>query len=299
MKLITSYAEEVVTSESIYVASVVRCYSIQVHTTALFSLNMVVSGLTPKVRAPHEVITGLFWIFAMDFSCHRVKLGELMSMEAVIMAHVTEGSCAVGHAFEFLLVNLLGVHVKVVDLITFEKDHSVVRTVWLGTLHCSIQMIRDSRENRRDKFGIVLLQLVLEIAEDHVVQEKELVVVVVWAVLRVHAERSIHMSQMMMVVQFREGFIGQLSLAMETLEQVVTLEEIRNSLLVHGDCIKLYSFTAVKLSTVVQLMLVSFTTRFAFMRMILFMLRWSSKAQRESQTQRKRLNEPHGQQVLW
>lgn len=56
----------------------------------------------------------------------------------------------------------------------------------------------------------------------NVYQEKELVVMVVWAVLRVHAERSVHVSQMMMVIQLREGFIGQLSLAMETLEQVVT-----------------------------------------------------------------------------
>lgn len=46
---------------------------------------------------------------------------------------------------------------------------------------------------------------------------------VVWAVFRVHAECSIHMSQVMMVVQLRESFIRQFSLAMETLEQVVTL----------------------------------------------------------------------------
>lgn len=55
----------------------------------------------------------------MDFSCNGVKLGELMSMEAVIMIHVTEGSCAVGHALEFLFINLLRLHIEVVDLITF------------------------------------------------------------------------------------------------------------------------------------------------------------------------------------
>lgn len=48
---------------------------------------------------------------------------------------------------------------------------------------------------------------------------------VVWAVFRVHAECSIHMSQVMMVVQLRESFIRQFSLAMETLEQVVALVE--------------------------------------------------------------------------
>lgn len=48
---------------------------------------------------------------------------------------------------------------------------------------------------------------------------------VVWAVFRVHAECSVHMSQVMMVVQLRESFIRQLSLAMETLEQVVTFSQ--------------------------------------------------------------------------
>lgn len=67
----------------------------------------------------HEVITALLWIFALDFSCNGVKLGELMSMEAVIMTHVTKGSCAVGHALEFLFINLLRLHIEVVDLITF------------------------------------------------------------------------------------------------------------------------------------------------------------------------------------
>ncbi len=42
-----------------------------------------------------------------------------MTMKAVIMIHVTEGSGAVGHALEFFLINLLGLHIEVVDLITF------------------------------------------------------------------------------------------------------------------------------------------------------------------------------------
>lgn len=44
---------------------------------------------------------------------------------------------------------------------------------------------------------------------------------VVWAFCSVHAECSVHMSQVMMLVQLREGFIRQLSLAMEALVQVV------------------------------------------------------------------------------
>lgn len=255
MKLISSFAEEVVPSESIYTAIVIRCNSIQVHTAALFSLNVVISALLSKMWASHEVITGLLWIFAMDFSCNWVKLAELMTMKAVIMIHVTEGSGAVGHALEFFLINLLGLHIEVVDLITFEKDYGVISAVSLGTLHCSIQMVRNSRENLRDILGIVLLQLVLVVAEDLGVMEEELVVMVVWAFFRVHAECSVHMSQVMMVIQLRESSIRQLSLAMETLEQLVTLEEIRNSLLVHSNCVKLHSFTAVKLSTMVQFML--------------------------------------------
>lgn len=45
---------------------------------------------------------------------------------------------------------------------------------------------------------------------------------VIWTVFRVHAECSIHMSQMMMIIQLRESLIRQLSLAMETFEEVVT-----------------------------------------------------------------------------
>lgn len=36
----------------------------------------------------------------------------------------------------------------------------------LGHSTCSIQMVRNSRENFRDILGIVLLQLVLVVAED-------------------------------------------------------------------------------------------------------------------------------------
>ncbi len=55
--------------------------------------------------------------------------------------------------------------------------------------------------------------------------EEELVVMVVWAFFRVHAECSVHMSQVMMVIQLRESSIRQLSLAMETLEQLVTFSQ--------------------------------------------------------------------------
>lgn len=46
--------------------------------------------------------------------------------------------------------------------------------------------------------------------------------VVVGAVLIVHAESSVYMAQVVMVIQLSEGLIGQLCFAMEALEQVVT-----------------------------------------------------------------------------
>lgn len=42
------------------------------------------------------------------------------------------------------------------------------------------------------------------------------------AVLVVHAEGSVYMAQVVMVIQLREGLIGQLCFAMEALEQMVT-----------------------------------------------------------------------------
>lgn len=52
-------------------------------------------------------------------------------------------------------------------------------------------------------------------------QEEEHVVVV-GAVLIVHAESGVYMAQVVMVIQLSEGLIGQLCFAMEALEQVVT-----------------------------------------------------------------------------
>lgn len=46
--------------------------------------------------------------------------------------------------------------------------------------------------------------------------------VVVAAVLIVHAESSIYMAQVVMVIQLCEGLIRQLCFAMEALEQMVT-----------------------------------------------------------------------------
>lgn len=42
------------------------------------------------------------------------------------------------------------------------------------------------------------------------------------AVLIVHAESSVHVPQMVMIIQLSKGPIGQLCQAMEALEQMVT-----------------------------------------------------------------------------
>lgn len=54
-------------------------------------------------------------------------------------------------------------------LFTFEEDNGVVGALWMRTFHCSIQMVRDSREDFRDILGIAILQLVLVKAEHLVV----------------------------------------------------------------------------------------------------------------------------------
>lgn len=67
----------------------------------------------------HEVFTGLLWIFSMNLPGVGVELGEIMAMETVIVSCIAEGSRAVGHAFKFFLMDLLGVDIKVVDFMTW------------------------------------------------------------------------------------------------------------------------------------------------------------------------------------
>lgn len=51
--------------------------------------------------------------------------------------------------------------------------------------------------------------------------------VVVRAVLEVHAESSVYVAQVVMVIQLSEGLIGQLCMAVEALEQVVAWVEVQ------------------------------------------------------------------------
>lgn len=57
-------------------------------------------------------------------------------------------------------------------------------------------------------------------------QEEEHVVVV-RAVLEVHAESSVHVAQVVMVIQLSEGRVGQLCTAVEAFEQVVAWDEVQ------------------------------------------------------------------------
>lgn len=53
-------------------------------------------------------------------------------------------------------------------------------------------------------------------------EENVVVVAVVVVILVVHDESGVHMAQVVKVVHLGEGFVGELSLAVEALEQVVT-----------------------------------------------------------------------------
>lgn len=50
---------------------------------------------------------------------------------------------------------------------------------------------------------------------------------VVKAVLEMHVESSVHVAQVVMVIQLSEGLVGQLCMAVEALEQVVAWDEVQ------------------------------------------------------------------------
>lgn len=60
-------------------------------------------------------------------------------------------------------------------------------------------------------------------------QEEEHVAMV-RAVLKVHAESGVHVAQMVMVVQLSKSLVGQLRLATEALEDVITWDTVRSKL---------------------------------------------------------------------
>ena len=74
-----------------------------------------------ELGASHEVVSCLFGVFAMHFASLWVKLGEHMSMEAVIVLHKAESRCAVWHGLELSLIHCLGLDIKVVYVVSYRK----------------------------------------------------------------------------------------------------------------------------------------------------------------------------------
>lgn len=81
---------------------------------------MVNKTLT-ELGASHEVVSGLFGVFAMHFPSFGVELGEHVSVEAVKVFHKAESGRAVWHAFELFLIYSLSSNVVVVDFISCIK----------------------------------------------------------------------------------------------------------------------------------------------------------------------------------
>lgn len=81
---------------------------------------MVNKTLT-ELGASHEVVSGLFGVFAVHFPSFGVELGEHVSVEAVKMFHKAERGRAVWHVFELFLIYSLSSDVVVVDFISCIK----------------------------------------------------------------------------------------------------------------------------------------------------------------------------------
>lgn len=80
------------------------------------SLSTTYNELT-VVGTFHEVVPCHFGVFAVHLTSLWVKPGELESVEAVVVLHETESSCAVGHGFELMvLFHRLVFDGEVVDL---------------------------------------------------------------------------------------------------------------------------------------------------------------------------------------
>lgn len=71
-----------------------------------------------KLGASHEVVAGLFGVFALHLAGLWVELAEHVSVEAVVVLHVAEGRCAVWHGLKLFLIYSLGFDVVVVDVMS-------------------------------------------------------------------------------------------------------------------------------------------------------------------------------------
>lgn len=93
-----------------------------------------------KFGTSHEVVTGLFGVFAVHLASLGVKLGEHVAVEAVVVLHEAEGRRAVWHGFKLLLVHSLGFYVEVEDFVPCgEKDYLIL--IDGGPLMFAIQQV--------------------------------------------------------------------------------------------------------------------------------------------------------------
>lgn len=74
-----------------------------------------------KLGASHEVVTCLFGVSAMHLAGLWVKLGEHVSVEAVVVLHEAESRCAVWHGREHLLFHSLGSDIEVEDFMFYRE----------------------------------------------------------------------------------------------------------------------------------------------------------------------------------
>lgn len=79
------------------------------------------SSLT-ELGASHEVVASLFGVSAMHVAGLWVKLGEHVSMEAVVVLHKAKCRRAVRHGLELFLIYSLGFDIVVVDVISLRNN---------------------------------------------------------------------------------------------------------------------------------------------------------------------------------
>lgn len=88
---------------------------------------MVKETLT-ELGASHEVVSGVFGVFAMHVPSFGVELGEHVSVEAVKVFHKAESRRAFWHVFELFLIYSLSSDVVVVDFISCIKKEKEIDT---------------------------------------------------------------------------------------------------------------------------------------------------------------------------
>lgn len=82
----------------------------------------VISSPLTELGAPHKVVAGLFGVPPVHLAGLRVELGELVSVEAVVVIREAEGRRAVGHGRKRFLLHGLGFQVVVEDVFACEKQ---------------------------------------------------------------------------------------------------------------------------------------------------------------------------------